>query len=241
LTTFLTRVRLLGTRLPLRSCLREGGKFAGSQLSEAASYRLDQVIALPLIGAFDAGLYSVAATIALIPYAIGQAVGTAVFSHVARAENDTDRVHRTAVAMRIGFISGGVTAGLLALASPLLVPIIFGHEFVGAVVPTLWSLVGSVAVVISYVAASTFTASGRGWLMTVAQLSGLAVGIGGLFVLAPLLGAVGASIASSAGFWVCAIICLARLGVPFGGLVPRLSDVRATVGLFTHGRFAGSK
>jgi len=241
LTTFLTRVRLIGDHLPLLPFLRQGGKFAGSQLSEAASYRLDQVIALPLIGASEAGLYSVAATISLIPYSIGQAVGTAIFRHVALAENDEDKVQRTAVAMRIGFLAGAVSAAGLAIVTPFLVPLIFGSEFVGAVGPTLWSLIGSVAVVLSYVAASVFTASGRGWLMTIAQVSGLIVGIGALFILAPILGAEGASIASSAGYWVCAIICLARIRVPFLKLLPRLGDFKATVGLLAHGRFADSK
>lgn len=237
LTTALVRVSISGRHLPIRPMVRQGISFAGSQISEAASYRLDQVIALPLLGAGPAGLYSVAATIALIPYSIGQAIGTASYRQLATAESVEQRRERSAAVVRIGLLSGCICALALAAVAPIAVPWVFGPEFEGAVVPTIWSLVGSVAVVLAYVSSSALTASGSGWRMTISQIVGLVVGVVALFVLGPLLGSTGAAMASSLGYWVCAALCVGSLGLPAASLVPRWGDVRASARMLVKGRF----
>jgi O-antigen/teichoic acid export membrane protein len=236
-TTSLVRVGVTGRRLPILPMVRQGLSFAGSQISEAASYRLDQVIALPLLGAGPAGLYSVAATIALIPYSIGQAIGAASFRQLATADSREQRVESSAAVVRIGMFSGSVCAVALAAVAPVAVPWIFGPEFEGAVAPTIWGLVGSVAVILAYVSSSALTASGTGWAMTISQVAGLLVGVGALFILGPLLSSTGAAIASSLGYWVCAALCVGSLRLPASTVVPRFGDARSSFRMLVKGRF----
>ena len=234
-TSFVVRVPWRGPRTPVRRVLRDGVTYAGGQISEAASYRLDQAIALPLIGAEAAGLYSVAATIALVPYSLGQAIGSAAFRHLAAAPGPRDLKTRSSAVIRIAIVSGTCTSIFLGAASPVLVPAVFGPEFEGAVVPTLLGLVGSIAVVVTYVASSALTAAGKGWSMTIGQLFAVASGTIALLILGPTLGAAGASIASALGYWTGAVVMLLGIGAPLGALVPRPRDVGAARRMLTRG------
>lgn len=234
-TSITVRVPWRGPRTPVRRVLRDGATFAGSQVSEAASYRLDQAIALPLIGAEAAGLYSVAATIALVPYSLGQAIGSAAFRHLAAAPEPRDLLARSSAVIRIALVSGISTALLLSAAAPILVPVVFGADFQGAVVPAIIGLVGSIAVVVTYVASSSLTAAGRGWSMTLGQLFAVVSGTIALLVLGPAFGAVGASVASSLGYWTGAVVMLIGVGAPLRALIPGSRDIGAARKLIVRG------
>lgn len=153
-TSFMVPVAFRGSVQSPLTVLKEGLSFSGSQVAEAASYRLDQAIALPMIGAVQSGIYSVATTIALIPYALGQAIGSMTFAGIrSSGDNGTGRV-LISRSLRLATLAGVCCVVCIAFAVPILVPIVFGPEFSSAVVPTLISLVGSVFIVIGYVAGS---------------------------------------------------------------------------------------
>ncbi|TFB85620.1 hypothetical protein E3O44_13625 [Cryobacterium algoricola] len=232
---FLVPVTVRGPRVRARSLLRDGMSFGGSQVAEAASYRLDQAIALPLMGGAQAGLYSVAATVALLPYAVGQAVGTAIFGNIAEDVTAEVRQERIAQAVRAALLIAGLTAVVLAIVTPFAVPLVFGRNFAGAVGPTIVGLIGSIAVVLSYVASSALVALGRGSAILFAQLLGLAIGICALAILGTLWGALGASIASSMGFWSCALYAIVSLRLPVALLVPRRSDFYSAARMLLRG------
>jgi O-antigen/teichoic acid export membrane protein len=118
---------------------------------------------------------------------------------------------------------------LLAVASPVLIRVVFGVEFVPAVGPTLMALTGTTGVVLAYVASSVLTALGRGWVMTTASALGCVVGVGLAFVLGPPFGAMGLAVASSIGFWVSAVLCVVGLPVQAKELTLRRSDLRASI------------
>lgn len=240
-SSMLVRVPVVGSLASPRPILKEGISFAGSQLAEASSYRLDQAVALPLIGSTNAGLYAVAATIAMVPHAVGQAVGSAVYRQVATTTDAAVRGHLMACALRYAAISGLAVTGLIALLVPWGVPFLFGEAFAAASVPTLVALAGSVMVVLGYVASSLLTALGRGWFMTVGQTSGLVVGIGLLVVLGPGMGALGAAIASSLGYLCTAAVTVWATRVPGRALLPRLDDVAGAARLLIKGTIGDSK
>ncbi|MBI9116198.1 lipopolysaccharide biosynthesis protein [Sanguibacter suaedae] len=219
----LVRVSFTGPKDSLRGLTRAGMKFFGGALAEAATNKLDQVVALPLIGAYQTGLYSVAATIAAAPLALGHALGAAYFTPIAQAEGK-ERAKLQAESLRSGLAAAIATIPLVAVASWIGIPIIFGEAFRDSIPVTLVSLVGSAAMLSAYVASMALAADAKGIRMTVAQVVALTIGMVGLLVLGPAWGAIGAATASSIAY-VCLLVLLVRsLGVSPWHIAPRPAD-----------------
>ena len=212
----LTRTGLRGERHPMRGMLGASARFAGSSIAESASNRLDQVIALPLMGAFQAGIYSAAVTVASVPFALGQALGASYFPLVARSEGE-DRQHLREQAIRVSTAISLMCVPFMVPAIWIGIPILFGSEF-NAAVPVAWASFGGTAVmIVAYVCSMALAAEGRGNRMTIAQTGSLIVGVILLFLLAPTHGALGAAIASASSY----LILLALL---VGGMRVRLRE-----------------
>lgn len=205
--------------------LRGGVRFAGAAIAESASNRLDQIIALPVLGAQAAGIYSVAATIASVPLAVGQAAAAVYYTPVARSEG-AERFFLKRDGLRLGWIVSVASCVGVAVIAPPLIPIAFGPEFADSSTVLLLSLVGSVAMVVAYVGSSLLGAEGKGGSMTIAQVCSVAVGVGLLIPLGGLYGAHGAAMASSAGFIALLVVCLFALRVSLFNSLPRVADWR---------------
>ncbi|PPG43388.1 lipopolysaccharide biosynthesis protein [Pseudoclavibacter sp. RFBA6] len=234
LATFVTGIVLVrgdwsGALKRLPGVTREGTKFAGAALAETASNRLDQAIALPLLGASQAGLYAVATTIVTIPLALGQALGAAYFTPIARAEAGDARRGLQQQAARSAFAIAPLAFIAMCIAAPLIVPLLFGSEFAGAV-PVVWiASTGGIAMTSGYVLSMALAADGRGVRMTIAQTVGLALGLAALFALGPILGALGAAIASSLGYLLMLVMLATGLRSPVSSLIPRVADAREAI------------
>lgn len=219
------RVSLFGERASHRQLVSKGLKFAGSAIAEAASNRLDQVLLLPLIGATGAGFYSVAVTIASLPMALGQALGATYFRSLAVAA-DADRARLVSSGVRATASITFVVCSALGALSPVLIPVLFGGSFTGAIAPALVALIGSFALTVGYVCSMMLAAQGRGIRMTVAQTVSLVAALGLLYLLAPAFGAVGASAASSISYVILLAMLMRGLRPPLRSLVPTVSGLR---------------
>ncbi|QZT58438.1 lipopolysaccharide biosynthesis protein [Mycolicibacterium austroafricanum] len=224
----LVRVPLVGKRVDTKSLMRKSLAFSGSAIAEAASSRADQILALPLIGAYQAGLYSVAATIGAIPLAIGQALGASYFAPIAQAESQ-NRTRLQGEAVRAALAAAVMITPLIALAAWLTIPWVFGEAFRDSVPVTMISLIGSACLLAAYVASMALAADGRGIRMTFAQVGSLVCGISALLILGPILGALGAAIASTIGYLILLSILLFSLGLPTRALTPRSQDFLASI------------
>jgi O-antigen/teichoic acid export membrane protein len=227
----LVRPKRLGPRSPRitsRSMFRGSIRYAGAAIAESASYRLDQVLALPIIGAYGTGLYAVATTIASVPLSFGHAVAAHYYPLVARAD-EADRRLLNAEAARVGFATAILIAVPLGAVTPFAIPLLFGTQFVSAVVPAMLSLAGAIMLTGGYVASSLLASTGRGIVMTIAQSVSLGVGIALLFFLGPWLGATGASLASTISYLVLAVIAVGALGVLPLAAFPRPRDFSRSV------------
>lgn len=222
------RVSLRGERSSVHGLAREGAKYSGSQISETAQNRLDQVLMPLVIGASGAGLYAVAVTVATLPLALGHALAAALFRDVAAAD-DAGRVSLTSRAVRESNVLGIVAAGALAAVTPFVIPLVFGEDFRAAVPVTLVALIGAPLFVTGYVATNLLGAHGRGHAMTFAQLSGLVVGLILLVPLAVPFGAVGAAAASVLGYAVSCTLAVRGLRIPAADLRPRRHDARGAI------------
>ncbi|QSE89764.1 oligosaccharide flippase family protein [Rhodococcus pseudokoreensis] len=224
----LTKTSVRGEYHPLGSLRRGAVRYAGSAVAESASSRLDQVLALPLLGAAQAGMYSVAVTVAAVPLALGQALGASFFPLVARTEG-AERAKLKAEAARVGVALALLSTPVLAAASYVGIPIVFGDAFEPAVRAAVVGTIGGGAMLAAYVCSMALAAEGRGVRMTIAQIVALATGIGLLFVLGPPFGAVGAAAASSVSYLLLLAILLVSLNVPLGNLRLRTSDFTESV------------
>jgi O-antigen/teichoic acid export membrane protein len=224
----LTGFSNLGSRYPALRLLRNGSRFAGSSISEVASRKLDQVLVLPLLGGFEAGIYSVAATVASIPLAVGHALAASYFTPIARSSGDARR-RLKGQAARAGVALGILTFPPLALVSWFGIPIIFGSDFSPAVTVTMVSLAGSVAMVAAYVYSMALAAEGKGTRMTVAQIVALAFAVCLLYLLGPALGASGAALASSLSYAVLLALLHSGLDIPLKDALPRSNDFKDSI------------
>lgn len=228
-TAGLVRVGLRGRRVPARPLVREGLSYAGSQAAESAANRIDQVLAVSVIGSGQAGLYAVAVTIAAIPVSFGHAIGAVLFRDLAVGGARLKEVEARGV--RMALLSGVAAALALAAVTPWGVPLVFGPEFRDAVPVVLTLLLSGPAVVAGYVATVTLAAENRGRAMTAAQAAGLVVGVTLLYVIGPPWGAAGAAAASAAGYWTTMVLAIGMLGPRAAALVPRRADVADMAGV----------
>ncbi|WP_442902881.1 oligosaccharide flippase family protein [Gordonia sp. 852002-50816_SCH5313054-a] len=222
----LTRVSIRGAYARPVPMLRNSIRYAGSAVAEAAGNRVDQVVGLPVLGATEAGFYSVAATVASVPIAFGQAVGARHFPKVARAKIAGNILAARATAARRAVATSASVLLPAILAVFVGIPVIFGSEYSGAVIPAIVCTIGSSAMIVSYVLSLTLAAEGRGIRMAVTQAIALCVGMIGLLLLGPKFGAVGAAVASALSSLALLIILVAVSGLSFRDLRPRLSDFR---------------
>ena len=203
---------------------REGFTLIGAQLSDVASKRLDQVIALPLLGATGAGLYSVAATVAGLAAPIAHALSTGMFNRMVGASG---REQSGPLVIRYGLVLGVPTAlGLSVLSLVGIVPL-FGADFAGAVVPSVILACTAPAVIASYGCSMWLAAQRRGSRLTVVQAILLVVTVG-TFVLGSVLsgvvgGAIGVLIAGYVGLFLTARLVERNPG----RWMPRCADIPA--------------
>lgn len=166
------------------------GALAGVLLS-----RVDQLLIAPFSNAFELGIYVVAVAIAELVLVFNNAVRDVYFAEESRAPN----MKRVARAARISSLVTVALALVVACASVWGIPLLFGEEFHPAIVPT-WILLA--AIVLGNpgsLAGAGLSAYGRphlrSWSLLVALISNVIV----VALLVPLLGAVGAAIATAVG------------------------------------------
>ena len=211
-----------------RTFLSYGGRVWLGALSGIVLSRLDQTLMVPLAGAVALGVYAVAVNIADVPLIVANAVREVSFSRHS-AQEDHERLTRSARLMTGAVL---VVSTGLARVAPTAVPWLFGDGFDAAVLVVLVLLLGLVLGSPGSLAGVGLAAAGRPGLrstsLAVAALANVAV----LIVLAPLLGAAGAAVATLVGNVVSAGLNLLflkrvtgqRIG-PFLGL--RRDDLRS--------------
>lgn len=219
----LTKTSVRGNYYRFRSLMSSSIRFAGSSIAEAASNRADQILILPLAGAFQAGIYSVATTVSAVPIAFGQALGAAYFPSVAQTPVH-ERENIRAEAVRSAFSIMVMCIPIVLVGAAIGIPIVFGSEFTPSISVTWISVPAAGILLVAYVTSMVLAAEGRGLVMTIAQFGSLAVGIALLLFLAPTYGAIGAAVATTISSVVLLGWLLYALRVPLGRAIPRPRD-----------------
>lgn len=184
----------LGCVLGLWDLTREGTTLVGGRIAEVSSRRLDQVVALPLLGAPAAGIYSVAVTVASLSMPVSQSLGAAAFRDLV-----TDNPHLLHRTIRQAFALAAMSAAALALVAYAAMPLAFGSDYAASRNVALLAILGSASANVGFVASMALAARQRGGIMTFGQVMGTVVGIALFFPLGSLQGAIGGAAAMTIG------------------------------------------
>jgi O-antigen/teichoic acid export membrane protein len=222
-----------------RGLVQGGWSFAGSAVAEATTNRLDQVLALPLLGATQAGFYSVAVTLSVLPLMVAHSLSAAIFVRQVAVAND-DRRELVERSFRLAAAACGLVAIGLAAITPVAVPLVFGQEFAPAVWPALIGIATGMCTAIIFVLSMGLAAAGRGAALTAAQVLGILTGLTLLLLLGPTWGAIGAGVASLVAAAVLLLVLSAVCRVRASAVVPTPRDLMDAINILTRGFHGGS-
>lgn len=241
-----TFFRFPGFAQHLKPTMTYGIRGQLGNLATFFSYRLDVFIVFFFLGPAQLGLYAVGVAVSEGLWQIPNAVSSAVFPRTGRTVHQ-DATQFNCFVMRQVFLITALCAALVAFASPLAVPILFGSRFRPSVAVIWWILPGTVALSLAKVACSDLAGRGKNGYSSVSAF--ICFGVTALldWRLIPRLGILGASLASSISYTVDAVIILSALRYELrvswkSLLVPARSDFEAYRQLWLRSRrfLAGS-
>jgi O-antigen/teichoic acid export membrane protein len=211
------------------SLAREGVSFGAKGwiggLAMLANSRLDQLLMITAVAPRELGLYAVAVTIA---GASGLATGALVPPLSTRVASG--QTHLITQAVRVTFVGTLALDTALALATPVMITLLFGPRFSGAVPMAIILLAAQVPFSAANVLGSALQADGAPLISSIAEGIALVVTVVGLALLLRPLGGIGAAIVSfaaySASFSYQLFMARRRMGARLGEfLVPTRADL----------------
>jgi len=180
----------------LGSVLSLGMMGQSSGLAMFFTYRLDAFVVNYFLGPAQVGLYTLGAVIAESLWQVSSAVAVTLFPRTARTADRQSEQFTCAVTRQV-FLLMVLMGVVLAVLSPVAVPLVFGTRFRPSVQVILWILPGIVALAVGKVMAADLTARGMAkFNVAIAFLSGTVAVILD-FALIPRIGIKGAALASS--------------------------------------------
>lgn len=221
----------------LRSALPFGLSVEASYLVTVMFLRVDLLLVYSLAGQAPAGQYSVALTVGGLVALVPIAISSASFPRLARLD-DTEANELTAQVFRFGMAAAIVGAAGLAVATPIVVPLLFGSEFTPAVVPSLILAGGGLLWSGEWLLCRAWAARGRPGLLVWSFGLTLVTMCGVDYLLIPSFGIAGAALGSVIAPVVGLVVCLAtyvrspRWPLPLRRFVPGPSDFRGLVDRF---------
>jgi len=222
----------------IRATARYGFRAHLGNLAPVDMMQLDLAAVVVLLGPRDAGLYAIAASVGLIIRAYGGALGTVAMPHVASAVDDKQRRVNAGSLFRLSIVMIVPIAIAIFLLAGLLVPLVYGKQFAGAVPIVRVLVLGMVAAALRQVLGDCLRGAGRPLTGTISEVSGWLIAIIGLAILVPLQGAIGAAVAVSLSYGTTLLISVAfarRFGMTLMQLfVPTPSDLRLAFGFGRH-------
>jgi O-antigen/teichoic acid export membrane protein len=192
----------------------EAGKFiAINSIAQVATGGLLQVAMLAASLSdtpHNAGLFAAALSLATPAAMLGQSLNQVLIPHFARMHAlETGTIRASTIKVTAVVAAGlGVVFGVLALAAPLVVELLYGNSYQGASDYMRALLMGVYIYAVSLVPAATLIATARDRRYTVASVIGFVMGVIAIVVLAPSQGAWAAEVGYVAGAGVSAVLTI---------------------------------
>lgn len=177
-------------------------------MAVTANVRVDQIILGMVANATSLGYYSVSAMLSELFWIPTNSVGSVLYNKIAVATKTGDldaAISTFAMMHRILFWLAFL--GLIAFIpfSFILIPLIYGEEFINSVLPFLLLLPGTLTMISTKLLTKLFTASGKISITNRVQIYSSIIGISLYALLIPLMGLKGAAIATSVGYTIGAL------------------------------------
>lgn len=217
-----------------RSIARYSGAIWFGQIAATSNVRLDQIVLAFVTSAEQIGIYAVAVTWATLPLIFVSAAQRVTLVRAAARQDDP----HSARVVRISAFAAVLLSIALAVAAPVVVPIMFGPAFHEVVVVTWWLLPGMWFGFHGYLYGALLAARGHPRSQTLGELLGLVVTLAGLIIFVPVFGAIGAAITSSITYAVVAVswrLLLRRAGFAHRTVIPTRSDITWALARFRRG------
>jgi O-antigen/teichoic acid export membrane protein len=183
-----------------REQMRVGLPIHFYNLGQFLLLRVDQLLLSVLVGSAAVGLYSAAVNVTEVVWylpAVAQAISIPFLS----GDRPDDEKRQTLMqALRISFWFSALCGFVLALLAPVAVPLFFGGDFAGAVLPLELLMPGVVAAAVVKVSSAALIAKGRPSLAMKLTLGALLLNLSLNVALIPAFGASGAAVASSVAY-----------------------------------------
>ena len=221
-------VNLRVNRRLLRQSVLFGVKVYVAQVFIFLVLRVDQVLVGRYAGFRQLGLYALATTVAELLWLLTDPLAAALIPHMVHAQVGDDRRLSFAMA-RLSMSISTIAAIAGWFLAPIVIPVVYGRGFAGAVPALRLLLPGVVALAASRPLGAVRVKEGQVVLPSVLGLAALGLNVALNLVLLPRIGIRGTSIASSICYAALALSYVAiarRRGVAgWLDLIPRPSDL----------------
>jgi O-antigen/teichoic acid export membrane protein len=205
--------------------LRFGVRAWTGGISNVVNGRLDQLLMVRLVSERELGLYAIAVTLAGFTSIATSSLAGATLPRVARGE--ADLVRRT---LRVTLWFLAVSSVVVAAATPILLPIMFGAEFAAARDMVWILLAASVPLTGISVLGPALLNSGHPGTQSAAAAIGMVITVVALPFALPALGGLGAALVSLVAYSVSFAFLLMKVRSLLGGrldeyLMPKRQDL----------------
>ena len=210
-----------------RGMLSFGGKSYVQTLAATLHFRLDQFLCAYFLSAADVGLYAIALNFGTLLDKIAEAAGTVMFPRLA-GSSDQDAHLATTRVIRHTLLILAIGGTVFAIVAPIIVPVLYGARFNGAVTPLLILLPGMLGAALYQLLTRNFTSRGRQEVNILAAVVALSSNVGLNWVLIPRLGIAGAAVAHDISYGAAALLLLVAFVYDSGLSVRETLIVRRT-------------
>jgi O-antigen/teichoic acid export membrane protein len=194
--------------IQMRDMLSYGLRSVMGSVPEQLNVRLDQFVMVLFLSSTDLGLYVVAASWSLMFAPIVRTINIVTFSYVSSSRTKSDQLDLFASSLRIStWIILLANLGLL-LATPVLLPLLYGPEFQAALGAAMILLIASGFYSFKLILSGGLRGLGYPEATAYAEILSLAATAVLLFVLLPPLGILGAAIASMLAYLLAVVVLL---------------------------------
>lgn len=219
----------------IRDTFRYGIRSHMGSLAPIDSMQLDLMLVVVLLSASDAGLYAIAASIALVIRMQGSAIGMVALPSVAAAPTVEDGHAVASGIFRMALLLNVASCAIIVAGCGFLVPLVYGHAYDPAIPLVRLLALGVVAASLRQVLGDCLRGAGQPIVASYAEGASWVAAVAGLLVFVPLLGVIGAALGVSLSYATAlgVMVWLAhREGLGFWELFrPRWSDVTLAVSI----------
>lgn len=233
-------------RATVRSLLSFGFKSQLSTTMWALNERADQLVISVFLSSTSLGLYVVAVTLTSLTTLIGFSFALVALPILARVASRSERLRTTRAIVTATIVCGVAVSIPILIAEPLIVEVLFGSGFEDSVGVGRVLLVAAMVFGLNRALESVLQAEGRPLDSSLGEAIGLAVTAGGLALLLPLMGIMGAGITSLLAYLASAVFLARRtsraVDLPVAELLmPTRESLRRAIGLAAMGRSASDR